>query len=259
MTRGEFHAQFNVLIVESDKSTIDDLIRLLKKEQALEVNAVHLPGAALQKMQKEKPDLLIINPAIDDGAGFELLDEVLAMENHPETVVVVRDEKEAQKAFRINVASILSKPVDPGQLSLAIQYFLLKRSLVTIKKRLMETEPGIIQRKIMFSTKKGYVFLDAHEIIHCEADSNYTHLFLTGGRKITISKTLHQIADDQLTEDFFRISRATIINVRYLVDIDRNEKKCTLRNHDQHISLPITPKYIKPLLDFYSDYYSINQ
>jgi two-component system LytT family response regulator len=50
------------------------------------------------------------------------------------------------------------------------------------------------------------------DIISLEANSNYTHIFLQGGKKITVSKTLKEFEDLLPVSFFIRIHHSYIIN-----------------------------------------------
>ena len=58
--------------------------------------------------------------------------------------------------------------------------------------------------------------VEASEIIYCNADSNYTHIVLSEGRKYTLSKTLKDVEQMLMPLDFFRVHQSYLINFKYL-------------------------------------------
>ena len=71
----------------------------------------------------------------------------------------------------------------------------------------------------------GYVLIDPAEIVYCQADGNYTHLHLSRGSSETISQNLGAIEEILEGNGFFRASRSYLLNLKYLIRVDR--KSCT--------------------------------
>jgi two-component system LytT family response regulator len=59
------------------------------------------------------------------------------------------------------------------------------------------------------------IYIELENIIRLESDSNYTNVFLTGGKKITSSKTLKEY-EGSLSTNFFRTHKAYIINLDHV-------------------------------------------
>jgi two-component system LytT family response regulator len=59
-------------------------------------------------------------------------------------------------------------------------------------------------------------FVDATEILYCNAESNYTHVILSEGRKYTLSRTLKDVEQMLMPLDFFRVHQSYLINFNYL-------------------------------------------
>ncbi|MCP9765692.1 LytR/AlgR family response regulator transcription factor [Lacihabitans soyangensis] len=54
------------------------------------------------------------------------------------------------------------------------------------------------------------------EVLYFKAKSNYTIIYLTKGRQISIPKTLKTFEETLVTTNFFRIDRAYIINLGFV-------------------------------------------
>ena len=63
---------------------------------------------------------------------------------------------------------------------------------------------------------KNKVKIHLSEIILLEAETNYTHLHLQSGKKITIARTLKAFQEVLENHNFFRIHRAFLINGKHL-------------------------------------------
>lgn len=102
--------------------------------------------------------------------------------------------------------------------------------------------------KIKFNIRTGYVFVNPIDIVYCSADSNYTHIFFTNQKQLTVSLTLSNVSANLPAASFIRISRSTIININFLSEIKRTEKICLLNAAGKVYSFRISPKSIKALI-----------
>lgn len=71
--------------------------------------------------------------------------------------------------------------------------------------------------RIALPIEKGLLFVYSYDITRCEANGNYTVIYLSDGRKCTIAKALGQ-AEALLNErTFVRVHHSHIINLDYLM------------------------------------------
>jgi two-component system, LytTR family, response regulator len=68
----------------------------------------------------------------------------------------------------------------------------------------------------------GKYFVDANNIIRCEASSNYTKLFFTNQQPLLIAKTLSDCANAIKSNNFIRINRSQLINKNFIAQIQIN-------------------------------------
>ncbi len=67
--------------------------------------------------------------------------------------------------------------------------------------------------KIAVPSPEGLLFITARDIIYCQAQSNYTELFLSDGQKITSSYTLKSFEELLSDQHFFRTHKSFLINL----------------------------------------------
>jgi two-component system LytT family response regulator len=70
--------------------------------------------------------------------------------------------------------------------------------------------------RIAVNTNDSLTLLRVHDIIRCEGDRNYTSIFMTGDRKITVSRTLRDFDDMLGKYGFLRIHKSHLINLNFL-------------------------------------------
>jgi two-component system LytT family response regulator len=239
---------------------VEELTQILSTDPVLSITSTTKLDDIEDKLEKIKPDILFIDPAIDRWKGMQLVDKLIAQDNYPEIILMIKPSSNGiDKQIRTKVMAMLVKPFSNKEIHGAIRDYLNMRSRLSMMSGMNRIISGEKDKKFKFSTRKGHVFLSASEIIYCKAQSNYTHLILTGGRQITVSKSLHHFDNRVLSPHYYRISRSAIINTEYLVEISRKDKNCILQQNGEYLSLPVTQKYLKSLLDHFRGCHTLNQ
>jgi two-component system, LytTR family, response regulator len=71
-------------------------------------------------------------------------------------------------------------------------------------------------KKIIFPTSYGFQIVKPENIIYCQADQNYTKVFLVDSKELLISKPLNHI-EELLSYDFFyRIHKSFLVNINFI-------------------------------------------
>lgn len=69
----------------------------------------------------------------------------------------------------------------------------------------------------------GFRYVNAQDVIHLQADINYTNIYLTNGEKIYVATTIKKVFDALIPfGNFVRIHRGRAININYITQIDGN-------------------------------------
>lgn len=90
------------------------------------------------------------------------------------------------------------------------------------------------KENIAITTTLGLTFIDRSEILYCLSDGSYTHIYLEGGRKITVSKNLKEVASTLADNRFFRIHHSHLINLDHAVSYINNGYNCVkMRNGEE--------------------------
>jgi two-component system LytT family response regulator len=73
-------------------------------------------------------------------------------------------------------------------------------------------------------TFEGFELIPANQIIRCEADDNYTHLYLNNNKKIVASRTLKEIEELlQYFPAFIRVHNSYLVNLDEVTRYVRGE------------------------------------
>src|SRR6202008_2915647 len=71
-------------------------------------------------------------------------------------------------------------------------------------------------KRIAIPSLEGLSLINVDEIIRCEADANYTRIFLQNGDAILVSKTLKDYEDMLTDYNFVRIHHHNLINMAHV-------------------------------------------
>ena len=86
--------------------------------------------------------------------------------------------------------------------------------------RILRTSPP---SRLAIPTADGMEYLNPKEIIRIEADRSYSWFYLTGGRKILVSKHLKEFQELLSDRYFFRSHNSHLINLKYVKKYIRKE------------------------------------
>ena len=111
-------ADGGVLLVESN-DTVRRIIRLALEHAGYDVRAVADCSEAISMLAEGDPDVLIVDSALNDGSGLDLVRRARHNETPPAAIIVVsglRQETAVVKAFEAGADDYLTTPISPGEL-----------------------------------------------------------------------------------------------------------------------------------------------
>jgi len=217
--------------------------------QVVEANSVEQGIARYLEFQ---PDLVFLDIEMPHKNGFELVHELMLMGESPKVVFVTAFNQYAIKAIKASALDYLLKPINENDLKQCIN----RARLIDNKKKETDKMDDLLNRlsmnkRLKVNTRTGFEIIKQDDILYCEADGNYTNIFLTNQEKLTTATTLGLI-EDQLTSDlFFRVSRSILINLDYLKSVNRKDKVCHLQIDDECISLPLSYSRVQKLAEIF--------
>lgn len=173
---------------------------------------------ALLLIQHHKPQLIFLDIEMPRMNGFEMLNALPEKNFH--VIFTTAYDQYAIKAIKYAAFDYLLKPVDIEELKTAVEKIELKETNQTKKQaELLQQNmehPKKQLNKLAIPTLEGLLFFDINDIIHLEANSNYTIIHFSDKPKITASKTLKEF-EEILPEDiFFRTHHSHLINLNYI-------------------------------------------
>lgn len=171
-----------------------------------------------------EPDLLLVDIKLPDGSGFELIDHFSKPDFKVIFISAYADY--AIKAIKYNAIDYLLKPVKPDELSQAIKK---ADDIIRFEEKLQAKALGMSisdmnksHRMVLKSIDQIHV-IDSNDIVHIEADGNYSTFYLTDCRKIVVSKSTKEYEETLLDQGFHRIHKSHIVNINKMSYFDKTD------------------------------------
>jgi two-component system LytT family response regulator len=201
-----------VVIVEDEPLARAELRALLDSRPGTTVvgEAGTVPEAAAL-IQREAPDVVLLDIHLGDASGFELVDGV---ERAFEVVFVTAFDQYAVDAFEFNAVDYLLKPVDPERLAVAMDR--IERRRTRVGERVPASPPtSPLTRAHHLFLQFGAVwrFVRVDTLACIEAEGDYTRVVLRDGTAGLVHKAIRDWQAALPPALFQRIHRSSIVNL----------------------------------------------
>lgn len=214
-------------IVDDEGDCCESLATLLQRycPDVKILDICYSAAAALQSIKEQPPQILFLDIEMPFMNGFELLEKL--GEVNFELIFTTSYDQYAIRAIRFSALEYLLKPIDREELQRSVQKAIARKAHPLPQQLEMLIEkikhPSVAINKIAIPTLEGFQLVMADSIIRCEADSNYTFLFLKDKRKLTASRNLKEI--EEMLEDFafIRVHNSYLVNINEIDKYVRGE------------------------------------
>jgi two-component system LytT family response regulator len=208
------------LLIDDEAHNHRELSRVLSET----CPQIHILGqaysAAEAKLLYEQhtPDLLFLDIEMPGGNGFQFLESIQPV--RAEVIFVTAYDKYAIQAIKFAALDYLLKPVNPTELKVAVERAQQKiqarwgnQQLQALLDNLRNPQQ---QPKIALPASDRVDFVEPDQIIRCQSDNTYTHVFLEDGSKLLISKTLREFTTLLAEYGFLRTHQSHLVNRKYV-------------------------------------------
>jgi two-component system, LytTR family, response regulator len=231
-------------IIIDDEINGAESLQILVKECCSEVTILSVetdPLLAIEAIKKYKPNLLFLDIEMPGISGFEILTEL--EDPLPKIIFTTAYSQYAVQAFRHNAVDYLLKPIIVSDLISAVNKAKEKIQTSVDNKLKNKSSNGdlmndhIETQKISIHSQSEIISISSDKIVRFEADSNYTHIHLVGGKKITSSKTLKEYEDQLTDKNFYRVHNAYIVNTRQVEKYVRGDNAYLIMKDNSKIEV----------------------
>jgi len=242
------HKPLSAIIIDDEPEAITNLEKLAQGVAGLSIAGSTIkPEKALSLFLKARPDILFLDIQMPVINGFDVLKELHDHKLNPYTIFTTAFDHHAIQAIKAGAFDYLLKPVDPDELSLAVEKVQTDMELHSLEHRINSLEKVIHNhRKLRFNTRSGYILIHPDEIFYIEADANYSEIYLSKEKREVVSMNLGAV-EDMLPNQFIRISRSLIINSQYMTKLSGVNKRCTLKKGETELEFSIPDKQLPEL------------
>ncbi|GAB2792967.1 DNA-binding LytR/AlgR family response regulator [Hymenobacter luteus] len=216
------------LIIEDEPLAARRLTELLRKQpQPVEVvgKAESVAEAeALLHALRPAPDVLFLDIHLADGLSFELFER---LDIQSPVIFTTAYDKYALRAFKVNSVDYLLKPIDPEELTTALQKLERQRQAATpafdanlLAQVLRQAQPAK-EYKSRFVVRVGEHLkaIPVEQIAYFASLEKVTLLHTREGRKFVVDYTLEQLEGMLDPTEFFRLNRAYLAHAEAIHDI----------------------------------------
>jgi len=232
-----------VLIVEDEPLAAAQLAALLVqlKPKAEIVGVCDTVDSTVRWFSKNPlPDLAFFDIQIGDGLSFEIFKKI---ELTIPVIFTTAYDQYALQAFKVNSIDYLLKPIDLGEMSVAIEKFDRLHNHQTY-----QISPELIRSLIASVEKKEYkkrflVKINTHlkavnteEVLYFYSFQKGTFLKAVDGRNYLLDQTLEVIEQLVDPEHFFRINRKYMVSIEAITDVhaySNSRLKLKVKNQDE--------------------------
>lgn len=190
-----------------------------------EVNVVGEAGniaEAKERIATERPDLLLLDVEMPGGTGFDLLQQLGTWPF--EVIFCTGFQRYAIQAIRFSALDYLLKPVQPDELSAALQRFKLRhpQQRDVVQQQFLSNVGQGDEKAMKLTLTHGdrTYFIAPSDISHCTADDNYTELHTSDGHRFVSARTLKDYEDMLQPMGFLRVHRSQLVNKAKITHLD---------------------------------------
>jgi two-component system, LytTR family, response regulator len=218
--------EIRTLLVDDEPLARESLKIFLAEQEGFRVIGECSDGLqAIQVINQDKPDLVFLDVQMPEVNGFEVLNEI-ETDNPPVVIFATAYEKYALQAFEANAIDYLLKPFDKSRFGEAIQKAVRYingnneqglshlRDLINTYNHL-KTAAGQFKQRILVKEKRKYFLVDLDDIYFFQASGDYVTIHKQKGTHL-INESMNNLESKIDPGQFVRIHRSTIINLRYI-------------------------------------------
>jgi two-component system, LytTR family, response regulator len=217
-----------VLVADDEAPARQRLIDLLRRDSQIETIAEAADGeAAVETIQKQKPDLVFLDVQMPELDGLGVIDAIGASEM-PLTVFVTAYDQHAIRAFEANALDYLLKPFSDERFEATmtrVKSRLDERSIGEFGQRVMKmvagAPPAAERRLDRLVVKSGGTtrFVRVIDIDWIEAAGVYVTLHV-GGKELLYRAALNDLAEKLDQRRFVRVHRSALVNIESIIQLE---------------------------------------
>ncbi len=205
-------------------------------------------------IKKVNPNIVFLDIEMPHGSGFDLLEKFDSV--NFEVIFTTGFDQYAVTAIKFSAIDYLLKPINITELQESIE-----RAIKRIENRTSQNNFKVLidnlktpkdkNNKIPLPVINGLEFVTIGSIVYCEADEDYTHVFLVDGTKMIVTKSIKDFEDHLSNYDFFRTHHSYLINKAYIKKYTKGEGGTILT--ELNTEIPVSRRRKSEFLDWINE------
>jgi two-component system LytT family response regulator len=208
------------------------------------------PSEAIDFLNKNKVDCIFLDIEMPQMDGFQFL------EHFPDrtfsVVFTTAYDQYAINAIKEKALDYLLKPIDGDDLIKTIEKIKTEKINLDFTNSIEESllslskSKDAASKKIAISIDGKLLFFKPEEIIYCESDGNYCHIYLEKNEKLFVTKKLKEIEAILPDESFYRVHHSFVVNLDKVKEYLKTDSYLILNNHKK---IPVSRNKRNSFLD----------
>lgn len=255
--------KYSALIVEDVKETSDYICRrvsllcpsIKKIDQALTLSE------AEDLIESNRYDIVFLDIRMQAGTSFDLLKRLSDKGVINFEIIFITGESDKEhilRAIKYSAIDFLYKPLDDGELVMAVNRALDKRESQDLNNQVklllqrMDERSTVKPDKITVHLHSGILqMISVDDLKYIEADGVVSKVHLKSGETITVNRNLGYYKDLLILEhDFVPLSNSILLNREYIKRYNHQTLKITLTDNAE---LPVSRRRGKELKEMLSE------
>lgn len=210
--------KINVLIVEDDPITAQDISETLEEFGMNVMDTLGSGEEVLELIKTNKPDVILMDINLDgDLDGISTAEKLNKTESIPIIYLTANSDKAtADRAFQTNPHAFITKPFDKTNIIYAIELAFNNHIKSVFEKK---TSNSVLLNSIFLKDGNKYEKVEMSNVLFIEADGSYSCIH-TKLKKYFLSKNLNSLWQKIKSTEFFRVHRSYIVNIASVTGFD---------------------------------------
>lgn len=229
------------LIIDDEKKS-RELLRGMLQEYCTEVSTIREAEdvkSAVKIIEQETPNVVFLDIEMPEENGFKLFKHFPSFSF--EVIFVTAYNEHALQAFEYAAIDYILKPISIERLVRSVKRAASRFPVPTTPPP--PTQPKINpNNRLAIPTLNGFRIISLQEILYCQAERNYTLVFLEGGEKLMVSKNLgkfERLLDPSL---FLRIHRSFIVSFNKIKQFRKGKTPIIILSDDIKLEVSANKK-----------------
>lgn len=210
------------VLIDDEPNNLENLARLLDTY----CPELHIVATAMDARSgkeiilKHQPDLVFLDIQMPGENGFDLLRSLDRYDF--EIIFVTAYDQYGIQAVKFAAVDYLLKPVHIDELQLAVKkarsrqgqktHNMQLENLISLLKQQQDKD----EHRIALATLRETRLIPTMQIIRVESSNNYSHFYLSGGEKLTVSKAIHEYEELLKDYGFIRCHQSHLVSKRFV-------------------------------------------